>query len=37
VNVGDQLGNWTYPIRDGETVSFDFFVDPALVVLVAPT
>jgi len=36
-NVGDMLGNWTYPISAGETVSFDFFVDPALVVLVAPT
>jgi hypothetical protein len=36
VNVGDLLGDWTYPIRDGETVTFDFFVDPAKVVLVAP-
>ena len=36
-NVGDRLGDWTYPIADGETVTFDFFVDPAKVVLVAPT
>lgn len=28
LNVGHQLGDWTYPIRDGETVTFDFFVDP---------
>jgi len=28
VNVGDNLGDWTYPIHDGETVTFDFFVDP---------
>lgn len=37
VNVGSLLGDWVYPIRDGETVAFDFFVDPAKVVLVAPT
>ena len=37
-NVGEyQMGDWTYPIRDGETVTFDLFVDPAKVVLVAPT
>jgi len=36
VNVGDLLGDWTYPVLDGETVTFDFFVDPAKVVLVAP-
>jgi len=35
-NVGDRLGDWVYPIADGETVTFDFFVDPADVVLVAP-
>ena len=35
-NVGDRLGDWTYPVRDGETVTFDFFVDPTKVVLVAP-
>ena len=28
VNVDDNLGDWTYPIHDGETVTFDFFVDP---------
>ena len=28
VNVGNLLGDWTYPIHDGETVTFDFFVDP---------
>jgi hypothetical protein len=37
VNVGDRLGDWVYPIADGETVTFDFFVDPAKVVLVVPT
>jgi hypothetical protein len=36
-NVGDMLGDWMYPINNGETVVFDFFVDPAKVVLVAPT
>jgi hypothetical protein len=36
VSVGDLLGDWTYPVRDGETVSFDFFVDPAKVILSAP-
>jgi hypothetical protein len=35
-NVGNQLGDWTYPIANGETVTFDFFVDPAHVVLVVP-
>jgi hypothetical protein len=24
---------WTYPVRDGETFEFDYFVDPAKVVL----
>jgi len=28
VNVGNLIGDWTYPIHDGETVTFDFFVDP---------
>ena len=37
VNVGDRTGDWTYPIANGETVTFDFFVDPAKVVLVVPT
>jgi len=37
VNVGNRLGDWTYPIADGETVTFNFFVDPAHVVLVVPT
>ena len=35
-NVGDRLGDWVYPIADGNTVTFDFFVDPAKVVLVPP-
>ena len=35
-NVGDLTGDWNYPIRDGETVTFDFFVDPAKVILEAP-
>jgi hypothetical protein len=29
----DQLGDWSYPIFDGETITFDFFVDPADVIL----
>jgi len=36
-NVGDMLGDWVYPINNGETVTFDFFVDPADVILVPPT
>ena len=36
VNVSDLLGDWTYPINNGETVAFDFFVDPAKVILSAP-
>ena len=36
VNVGDRVGDWVYPIADGETVTFDFFVDPADVMLVVP-
>lgn len=36
-DVGTQLGDWEYPISDGDTVTFDFFVDPAHVVLVMPT
>ena len=35
-NVGDRLGDWTYPVLDGETIAFDFFVDPAKVILSAP-
>ena len=34
--VGTLTGDWIYPIYDGETVTFDFFVDPANVVLVPP-
>ena len=37
VNVGTLSGDWVYPILDGETVTFDFFVDPATVVLEVPT
>ena len=29
----DLLGDWTYTILDGDTVTFDFFVDPAKVEL----
>ena len=36
-NVGEQLGDWMYPVAAGETIAFDFFVDPAKVILVAPT
>ena len=32
-----QLGDWIYPIRNGDNVTFDFFVDPAKVILAAPT
>jgi hypothetical protein len=37
INVGTQLGNWAYPIFSGDIVTFDFFVDPAKVILVVPT
>lgn len=33
VNVGDQLGDWSYPVSSGEVFKFDFFVDPAKIVL----
>lgn len=33
VNVVGQIGDWAYPVADGETFTFDFFVDPAKVVL----
>lgn len=33
VNVGDQMGDWAYPVYDAETFTCDFFVDPAKVVL----
>jgi hypothetical protein len=32
-DVGDQLGDWEYPINNGDTITFDFFVDPADIVL----
>jgi hypothetical protein len=32
VNVGDQLGNWAYPVSESEIFTFDFYVDPALIV-----
>ena len=32
-----QLGDWIYPIRNGDNVTFDFFVDPAKFVLSVPT
>jgi hypothetical protein len=31
------VGDWVYPIYNGETVTFDFFVDPDLVKLSIPT
>jgi hypothetical protein len=34
VNVGTSPGVWIYPVADGETVTFDFFVDPTITVLV---
>jgi len=33
LHVGEQLGDWTYPVAANETIAFDFFVDPAKVVL----
>jgi hypothetical protein len=33
----NNYGNWTYPIADGDTITFDFFVDPAKVKLIVPT
>lgn len=36
-DVGNLLGDWKYPVYAGETIAFDFFVDPAKVVLVVPT
>ena len=27
-NVGDQLGDWAYPLDAGDTFKFDFYVDP---------
>ena len=27
-DVGDQLGDWTYPVYAGETIAFDYYVDP---------
>jgi hypothetical protein len=35
--VGDQLGDWKYPVAADETMAFDFFVDPDKVILVVPT
>ena len=33
-NVLDtQVGDWEYPVSSGDTITFDFFVDPALIVL----
>jgi hypothetical protein len=34
-NVVDQLGDWAYPIADGDIITFDFFVDPASIVLIS--
>ena len=36
VNVGDQIGDWAYPISNNDVVTFNFFVDPAHVVLTVP-
>jgi len=32
VNVADLLGNWAYPVSESETFTFDFYVDPTLIV-----
>lgn len=31
-DVGDMLGDWVYPVYPGETITFDFYVDPAKTV-----
>lgn len=37
-NVSEQqLGDWMYPVAAGETIAFDFFVDPTKVIFVVPT
>jgi len=36
-NVGDLTGDWVYPINTGLVVTFDFFVDPARVILAVPS
>lgn len=36
VDVGNLTGDWAYPISSGDTVTFDFFVDPDKVILVVP-
>ena len=36
-NVGTLTGDWVYPVFAGETIAFDFFVDPAKVILVVPS
>ena len=36
VDVGNQLGDWAYPIGNNDVVTFNFFVDPAHVVLTVP-
>jgi hypothetical protein len=36
-NVGTLLGDWKYPINAGDTVTFNFFVDPNNIVLIAQT
>ena len=31
--TAELMGDWTYPVFDGDTVAFDFFVDPTKVAL----
>jgi hypothetical protein len=34
VSVTDQeLGDWAYPVKEGETFTFDFDIDPSLIAL----
>ena len=33
INAGSLIGDWSYPVYSGELFTFDFFVDPAKVVL----
>lgn len=33
VNVGDQLGDWSYPVSSGSEFEFDFYIDPNKIVL----
>jgi len=36
-NTGGRIGDYEYPISSGDIVTFNFFVDPARVILVVPS